>query len=275
MIFTFGIEGGKAYAQSSNSSSSAGGSACDNNFRKSIHARATLEALREVAQAQSAIIKPDSVLEYTCFDRFLQVTAGAADSSFSDNRDQSDALNSNSLDKKLEETSLKSLNKFLDGNFSHSFYGGGVDSDHVPASSVSGNTNYHCDRMNEVWTLAKCSNFQQEARNEFFTFAELSSQPDIRSSGGVQCSPPNWRGYHDKALVNPDWQLERIEMYFDKMQNDNCSEVKPLFTGVMLEVIKRGEDNTNIKDAVCSVPGCYYNGSDACCSVDGGQGSCS
>src|SRR5690349_5990742 len=44
---------------------------CDPEYMDALEARAYLEAQREVAQNQNFILKPDSVLEYTCFDMFL------------------------------------------------------------------------------------------------------------------------------------------------------------------------------------------------------------
>src|SRR5437016_4882806 len=41
---------------------------CDPEYMDALEARAYLEAQREVAQNQNYILKPDSVLEYTCFD---------------------------------------------------------------------------------------------------------------------------------------------------------------------------------------------------------------
>jgi hypothetical protein len=54
-----------------------------------IEARAWAEAQREMAQNQNLISKSDSILEYTCFDRFLEVFADKTDASymFSENDD--------------------------------------------------------------------------------------------------------------------------------------------------------------------------------------------
>ncbi len=59
-------------------------SPCDPNYYKSLEARAWLEAQREITQNQNLILKPDSVLEYTCFDKHLGVLAAQAPSLFSE-----------------------------------------------------------------------------------------------------------------------------------------------------------------------------------------------
>ncbi len=60
-------------------------SACDGNFMNQIYSRAFMEANREVIMSEQIIHKPDSVLEYTCFDQFINIAAHNA-GSFSESR---------------------------------------------------------------------------------------------------------------------------------------------------------------------------------------------
>lgn len=57
--------------------------ACDGNFMNQIYARAFLEAQREVMLSEQIIHKPDSVLEYTCFDQYIGLAANYIDPLFS------------------------------------------------------------------------------------------------------------------------------------------------------------------------------------------------
>ncbi len=57
-------------------------SACDPDYYDTLESRAWLEAQREITQNQNLILKPDSVLEYTCFDRFMGVLAKNDDKLF-------------------------------------------------------------------------------------------------------------------------------------------------------------------------------------------------
>ena len=57
---------------------------CDPDYYESLEARAWLEAQREITQNQNLIFKPDSVLEYTCFDNHLRELADHADEMFSE-----------------------------------------------------------------------------------------------------------------------------------------------------------------------------------------------
>ncbi|MGN7439109.1 MAG: hypothetical protein ACTHOO_10765 [Alcanivorax sp.] len=50
-------------------------SACDGNFMNQIYSQAYMGASREVIMSEQIIHKPDSVLEYTCFDQWAAVTA--------------------------------------------------------------------------------------------------------------------------------------------------------------------------------------------------------
>ena len=63
---------------------------CDAEFEDAIKARATMEAMREVEIAQTYILKPDSVLEYSCFFvHYGRIDALATDV-FSDSVDNTD-----------------------------------------------------------------------------------------------------------------------------------------------------------------------------------------
>jgi len=59
--------------------------ACDSDFQDVMNARATMEATREVEMAQRIILKPDSVLEYSCFDDTISNLNQVANRMFSDN----------------------------------------------------------------------------------------------------------------------------------------------------------------------------------------------
>jgi len=58
---------------------------CDADFHEVLKARAELEARREMEVAQRLILRPDSVLEYSCFGKRVSQLGDAADELFSDN----------------------------------------------------------------------------------------------------------------------------------------------------------------------------------------------
>ena len=59
-------------------------SACDGNFMNQIHSQAFMNASREVIMSEQLIHKPDSVLEYTCFDQWASMAAEHAGPIFSE-----------------------------------------------------------------------------------------------------------------------------------------------------------------------------------------------
>ncbi len=61
-------------------------SICDGNFMNQIYSKAYMEASRQDIMAQQLIHKPDSVLEYTCYDKFINHAANNA-ASFSETLD--------------------------------------------------------------------------------------------------------------------------------------------------------------------------------------------
>lgn len=152
-----------------------------------IYARAFLEANREELMAQSLIRKPDSVLEYTCFDKFLGV-AGEFAPSFSETEhwkdhdidleteDDSDTTTidvyrpAGTLSNLLELFLLPPLQTYIESNFSHTFLGGDstIDNDMV-FSSLAGA--YNCSHMYQVWNIAKCVDFGEQ--DQFWSFENL------------------------------------------------------------------------------------------------------
>ncbi|MCB1531527.1 MAG: hypothetical protein KDJ35_01530 [Alphaproteobacteria bacterium] len=64
---------------------------CDADFMNQIYARAALEAERENVMIESIISKPDSVLEYSCFETILNTAAYHAAPIFSETKDFSTA----------------------------------------------------------------------------------------------------------------------------------------------------------------------------------------
>lgn len=182
------------------------GGMCDGNFMNQIYAKAYMEASREVILNEQLIHKPDSVLEYTCFDQFIALNAHNAGMIFSeadtfDSRDvdlctaddgcgsstQSYSVNyaDDHLDDVLEVLLLSTLDNYITNNFAHTFLGGETSvNNNINASSIGGNS-YDCTHMQTVWDLAKCRDFGED--DQFFNFETLSTaDPRILIN---ECSP--------------------------------------------------------------------------------------
>ncbi len=178
-------------------------SACDGNFMNQIYARAHLEASREVIMGQQLIHKPDSVLEFTCFDQLLNHTAQNGNSFSS-----STTFNSRPICLETADTPCNTINittpvsgtevgdalelflydtlqAYVNQNFSHTFMGEATTIDNNIAGAAA--TPYGCSHMATVWEIAKCIDFAEDDR--FRTFEELIAA-DPRSIPAA-CSPSN------------------------------------------------------------------------------------
>ncbi|MCB1839930.1 MAG: hypothetical protein KDI61_06700 [Alphaproteobacteria bacterium] len=182
------------------------GGMCDGNFMNQILAKAYMEASREVIINEQLIHKPDSVLEYTCFDQFIAQTAHNAGPIFSETDDfdsrevdlctGDDSCGTNTttytvnydddhLDNVLDILLLDTLEDYITNNFSHTYLGGESSvNNNLDYTGIRGNS-YDCDQMQIVWDIAKCRDFGED--DQFFNFETLSTEdPRILIT---ECSP--------------------------------------------------------------------------------------
>ncbi len=170
--------------------------ACDADFMNQIYSRAYIEAEREIVMNEIVIRKPDSVLEYTCFDQIagINATVGSALFSGSDNFTDktvpievsgstdflgtevtiSNTLGPDSLGDVLENLVLASLINYRNNNFAHDFLGGYATNQNSEFSAEATAEDYNCGVMNAIYTgLAKCMDFATDDR--FFSFETLAN----------------------------------------------------------------------------------------------------
>lgn len=146
---------------------------CDPEYMDALEARAWLEAQREISQNQNLIYKPDSVLEYTCFDYFLNEAA----SNFGQHRQFSETdrwdgrpqhFTETTTDEALIAVVFEPLIAYLTSNFLDKGKMGGYlnnrfpGQEYTPQAQVAGGTAYQCAELQKVWELARCTNFVQE-----------------------------------------------------------------------------------------------------------------
>lgn len=150
---------------------------CDPEYYRTLQARAWKEAQREISQNQNLIFKPDSVLEYTCFNKFAGHVHSETYRIFS-------GQGGNSLGF-LNQAIGKPFVSYLISNFGHSNLGGraptGDSSD--GNQSVIESDDYACETMNLVWQQAKCSNFG--ANEETDGFYPLQTLYEVDEDGKV------------------------------------------------------------------------------------------
>lgn len=214
--------------------------------------------------AQRIIIKPDSVLEYSCFNEAL-IHAGTNAGRFSDyglatgvrppefdGTQPPTRVYPNSLDNALSATVLSSLVGFLE-SFSH-IYGGGT-------FAMAPNPLAGCNPMNVVWHASKCLNFDP---SWWVRFEDLADR-DIRAFP-VPCDQndtdrsTNITAALEAAFPEPADSAASggMDSYTGHVEGiTECGQSEPLQTGIRFQL----SDGTDVDDAVCVVPGCYYDGS--------------
>ncbi len=250
-----------------------------------LYARAWLEADREMKAANIAIRKPDSVLEYSCFNKQLDIVAHRIAPIFSESHAFTNKtftyssletgtyttfMGDDKLDNSLEKLVLSSLKEYRNNNFVHDFLGGSLAGENSPPVSKIGDNSYNCDVMNTVSVAAQCANFGTD--NQFFSFSDLA-QLDPRVFP-AECNNPVDSGKVDLAS-NKDFAYVNFDLFDDYTKllgtGAACAPAIPTGVTVFQYTPQRdieappGREETTYPDHVCSNPGCYY---------DPGSGSC-
>ncbi len=245
---------------------------CDPDYYDSLESRAWLEAQREITQNQNLIFKPDSVLEYTCFDRFLDELAQHASDMLSESDRWGNILPANSMDKALNSLVGSALVKYLSTNFNHNLLGDrlGFDYEENEADIVISGGAYACNIMDQVWQTAKgtakCRDFISNPETDgFFTFEEYRDGIDGDKKDKrylpKECDSisDSWSEGIEFALVTgfTPWEEDDVVTYLDYMNPANCGKVgyKPIETGL---TVYRNEKPQKYVERVCVMPGCIY-----------------
>lgn len=233
---------------------------CDPQYYDSLESRAWLEAQRELTQNQNLIFKPDSVLQYTCFEQFLSILgANAATTMFSGTQRWGPANSPTSLGDNLFAIVGMPMVLYVYGNYPPTLLGGRSNVAYAPVPTPI----YTCSMMNQVWKAAKCMDFTSDPDNDgFYSFVEYENDPDKRAYP-IACPGPGarWQTERENAVVNQTttWYEDDVRTYLPQMDPANCgSTVQPIATGIMVTKRKSGEV---FPEMVCAAPGCHYNGS--------------
>ena len=197
---------------------------CDGNFMNQIYSKAYMEGRRQVIMSEQIIHKPDSVLEYTCFDGYVAHAAINAAPIFSETthwqnhnqvRETADEIITdtynvdrvsiddncggisndvcvNNLADALQYLVNDVMSIYIQNNFSHTYMGEALSIDYIPGG-VAG-----CADMSTVWSIAKCLDFSED--DQFRTFQSLIDA-DPRSIP-QECSPGH--SFHDNADADDD-----------------------------------------------------------------------
>ncbi len=264
-------------------------SPCDALYYETLSARAWLEAQREITQNQNLILKPDSVFEYTCFDRLAYELADHADEMLSESGAYGSPFNPNTMDVALQNLVLNSLWSYHDANFGYyiGLLGGHTAATaikHTPAATIGASSPYSCDIMRRVWQAAKCINFVSDPNTDgFYRFEEYQNDVDKRILPDA-CSPlglqPQWIANIATGLTTGPWTNDPVQSYLLETAPQDCSlsavpaqcrcSGEAIPTGVA--VIRSGATAVTYDEHICIQPGCRYHPGDATIPLAGCYG---
>lgn len=271
---------------------------CDPRYWDSLKAKAWLEAEREIIQNQNLIFKPDSVLEYVCFDKFVDHTAAKGGDIFVHTKYFGREIITRGSNESME-TGLKNVvydalkayddgsfkdNKFFADRYEH-FRNKSGDDNYPHAKAPTSGGSYSCNVMQNVWKTAKCINFidnkEKFAKTDgFYPFKAIkpfgggkivegyedsfSGDNDVRQwPANLKCAGP----------TKDEWKLEN-----DNNKNTNTLYVFKAPLAKDFEKVRKriepggckdgGTIKTGVKiiingketgeDGVCTNPGCTY-----------------
>lgn len=244
--------------------------ACDPEYMDALERRAWLEAQREISQNQNIIVKPDSVLEYTCFDQFMGLLADAP--LFSEVGCCGGPQDTDALNNVLKAAVLPALQNFIQSNFKHTFRGGKEPTlDYNPPGAINGG--YKCNKMAQIWDISQCLNFW-DSEEKFIDFASYTVwDPRVMSIAGKMCSPvikdiDLQTAFNEKAkhhvLYDENsgdafpYEEDPVKTHLDKILPVGVSPATkcadPIPTGLCVD----RSDMKPYADAVCPNPGCHY-----------------
>lgn len=245
---------------------------CDPAYWSSMSGKAWMEAQREIAQNQNIIYKPDSVLEYTCFDRFLSVLAGRAPDMFSETTTWGVIPGPNMV-LTLQNLVGTALSSYVGSNFDHNFLGGRSNVNYNPGA-VTRSTNYTCDMMARAWAAAKCLNFVQQtpvdrtARDDFFNlnWYETNDPRDLPASMAACTADARWATKRDLALNTgaSKYLEETFNVYANQFATTGCP-AGAIPTGVVVTLTGKAPYD----EKVCINPGCAYTPPGTCSPTAG------
>jgi hypothetical protein len=266
---------------------------CDPKYWDSLTARAWMEAEREIIQNQNLIFKPDSVLEYTCFDKFVDHAAENAGNIFVHTMYFGKMIipkNGNeSMKSGLTNVVATALKAYDDGSFKASDFmadraalvrdKGGTSKYDQPAAANYGT--YQCNVMQNVWKTAKCINFIDNANfkmtDGFYPFKQIKGLDGTNVAGyqesfsgdkdprkwpaALKCAGPDqneWKSKDDIAAnLSEQYKFKQpLAQDFQKVRQ----KIEPGQCGTAIKtgvkVIVNGQEAGD--DGVCTNPGCTY-----------------
>jgi hypothetical protein len=219
---------------------------CNPAILQQMDAKAVQNTMQEAVQNQSFVIRPDSVLEYSCFERTVPPVGIVHAPVFSENTYWGMIHDALHTDRILEQVVMVPLRAYLPSQFPNTYL-------------AVRSTRRGCDQMARVWHEAKCRNFQTVSGEGYFSFDQYPLIADPRINPTASCAKPNW-GVYNAAARTGTWEAgfkSELQTTFTNVTNT----LRPGACGapVYLQVQVKLENTTPYPDAFCLKPGCIYN----------------
>ncbi len=233
---------------------------CDPDYWNAMKGKAWMEAQREIEQNQNLIYKADSVLEYTCFDKFLNLLAKSAPDLFSETTHWGAITPATDMANALEILVGTAAADYVNDNFNHKFLGDRTDTPTYTLGAITAG-DYNCDVMSQVWERAKCMNFVDKPVHDDFFDLTMYDGNDARRLPTVCTADTRWAA-NSQFAANTGPTKYKTETYntYAAFFNVTACAAPAIPTGV--RVIR--PPLAAYDERICVNPGCAHNGAGAC-----------
>lgn len=210
---------------------------CDATLWTQMTQRATLLGQIETATMENLVYKPDSVLEYTCFNRFVSVSVYRMPYYMTPYY--------------LTDILQAGVTQYLYQNFGHTYLGDRLVASGAATPPPLGT--YVCDAMTWVWEAAKCMNFAQiEPQDSIYDLISFAGGLDIRQTPNACTNAPSPATYGDLPVQGD---------YINTMVPLNPVDCGlPIATGLVInQPVNTGETRpVQYNEKICPNPSCNY-----------------
>jgi len=270
--------------------------ACDPEFMDAVEAKGWLDGQRQTAQNQNLIYKPDSVLEFTCFNQLFEVPGVKAAPRFSESPRWGEIIGIDeiSTDLTVQHVVSNVFLGWLQANFQHTYRGGRLPAAQ-PAETGRALGDYVCEAMKWVWEQTRCVRFMEKSAafdgenpdiDGFYEFTWYRDQdPRILPPQFASCMAPTENfnlaipaaynqneQYHILDAENPNndepWERDPLVTHLQFILPDaNCAAsasppAPAIPTGVTVLRLPGESGSTDYPEHVCLNPGCSWNGTE-------------